>query len=264
LGVGAVWTLAAKVWLHYHPGWTEPTYFTPLGAALGTVVAFGYTLHSTLGRHGESWSQLGTWNLPPRNHVLSAFVAGSGLITVNSELGNALQIVWPTPAFFHAWFDHLHRSALFAPIALVIAAPVLEELLFRGVILRRLLVSGTRLRAVVLSSLLFGAIHLNPWQFLGAFSGGLLLGWIYVRTRSLWLCIAGHALNNACSLYASALPVKISGFNHATADGPIRLQPLWFDLLGVVLLVAGSVWFARLTPPATVIESPNRSLPPSA
>ena len=264
MGVDAIWMLAAKVWLHYHPGWIEPAYFTPLGAVSGTVVAFGYTLRSTLLRLDESWSRLGTWHLPSRELILSTFVAVLGLIVVKSELGHALQFFCPIPASFLVQHEQLLSSALFSPLALVLAGPVMEELLFRGVILRRLQASGTAPRAVVLSSLLFGAIHLNPWQFLGAFSGGLLLGWIYVRTRSLWLCIAGHALNNACSLYASALPVKITGFNLATAAGPVRFQPLGFDLLGVALLVAGSIWFARLTAPAAAIEAPVRSLPPSA
>src|SRR5690606_13000998 len=48
----------------------------------------------------------------------------------------------------------------------------------------------------VLSSILFGLIHLNPWQFISAMNIGLFSGWVYYKTRTLTLSILIHFVNN--------------------------------------------------------------------
>ena len=63
-------------------------------------------------------------------------------------------------------------------------------------ILRGLLLHYSAPTAIIASALLFGLVHLNPWQAVGAVALGVLFGWWYVRTRSLTLCIFGHAVNN--------------------------------------------------------------------
>lgn len=82
--------------------------------------------------------------------------------------------------------------------------------------------------------MLFGAIHLNPWQFPVGVFAGILFGWWFVKTGSLLPGIIGHALNNGVPFIASWLNLDIPGY---TAAG--SFQPLWFDLLGVVLAVLG-------------------------
>lgn len=85
-------------------------------------------------------------------------------------------------------------------ITVCILAPVLEEILFRGIILRGLLQYGiSPIIAITLSSFLFGIAHMNPWQFLGAGLLGAVFGFVYYRTQSLWICIFLHALNNTVS-----------------------------------------------------------------
>lgn len=81
-------------------------------------------------------------------------------------------------------------------IATCVLAPVLEEMLFRGVLLRAFLNHHPRWAAISYSALLFGAAHLNVYQFLLAFWLGLLLGWLFERSRSLLPCIALHAAFN--------------------------------------------------------------------
>lgn len=85
-------------------------------------------------------------------------------------------------------------------ITVCIIAPFFEEILFRGILLRGLLQQGTSPAiAVLLSSFLFGIAHLNPWQFMGAGILGIVFGFVYYRTKSLWICIFLHALNNTIS-----------------------------------------------------------------
>ncbi len=88
-------------------------------------------------------------------------------------------------------------------IAMVIAAPILEELICRGIILDGLLKKYSPTKAIVISSIIFGLIHLNPWQFITALFGGLFMGWVYYRTRNLLLPITIHASINLFGFVSS-------------------------------------------------------------
>lgn len=81
-------------------------------------------------------------------------------------------------------------------IAACVLAPVLEEMLFRGVLLRAFLHRYPRWPAIAGSALLFGLAHLNVYQFVVAFFLGLLAGWLVERSRSLLPAIALHAALN--------------------------------------------------------------------
>ncbi|MCC6511971.1 MAG: CPBP family intramembrane metalloprotease [Pirellulaceae bacterium] len=97
-------------------------------------------------------------------------------------------------------------------ITLVIAAPILEELLFRGIMLDGLLKRYRPLTAILVSSIIFGLAHLNPWQFVTAFCMGCFAGWVYYRTHSIGPCILIHATINLC---AYSLQVLFNGTNVA-------------------------------------------------
>jgi len=77
-----------------------------------------------------------------------------------------------------------------------ILAPVIEELLFRGIILRSFLQQYSRSRAIVYSAVVFGFAHLNIHQFVTALAVGLVIGKIYERTRSLLPGMLLHAFYN--------------------------------------------------------------------
>lgn len=109
------------------------------------------------------------------------------------------------------WLEDFYREIMYAFekmlhykvagfITVCILAPIFEEILFRGILLRGLLQNGTSpIIAIILSSFLFGAAHMNPWQFLGAGFLGAIFGYVYYRTKSLWLVMFLHALNNMIS-----------------------------------------------------------------
>lgn len=106
----------------------------------------------------------------------------------------------PLPEFMLKSFEGLFSSrspVIF--ILLVVAAPVLEELLFRGIILEGFLHRYSPGKAILWSSVIFGVIHLNPWQFIAAFFGGLLIGWVYWQTRSLLPAMFIHFIMNFTS-----------------------------------------------------------------
>lgn len=97
-------------------------------------------------------------------------------------------------------FEMMMNYKIAGFITICVLAPVFEEILFRGILLRGLLQNGiSPVVAIALSSILFGAAHMNPWQFLGAGLLGAVFGFVYYRTRALWLCVFLHALNNTVS-----------------------------------------------------------------
>ena len=82
-------------------------------------------------------------------------------------------------------------------LSLVLFAPVFEELICRGVLLGSLRSRYGVTIAWLVSSLFFGILHGQPVQVVNAFVVGLVLGYVYIATDSLWAAMILHALNNA-------------------------------------------------------------------
>lgn len=80
---------------------------------------------------------------------------------------------------------------------LCLLAPLVEEVVFRGAILRALLGCFDRhWIAILVSAAIFALIHLNPVQMPHAFLWGLFLGWMYYRTGSILPGVLAHWVNN--------------------------------------------------------------------
>ena len=125
--------------------------------------------------------------------------------TILAGMGAILPLQWLYEQMNITMSDdvkHLFESIMgsrWGYLALGILAPVAEELVFRGAILRSLMAYfNYRLPwiPIVVSALLFGAVHGNVAQFANAFVMGLLLGWLYCRTHSIVLGVALHWVNN--------------------------------------------------------------------
>lgn len=116
----------------------------------------------------------------------------------------------PIPEWLLNEFKDLEKFSVYSFTLAIVVAPVCEEIIFRGIILGGFLKRFHTPAAIVLSSFLFGLMHMNIWQGVSAFLGGLLLGWVYVRTRSLVPCIFLHALNNSIGYIIPAEKVDIN------------------------------------------------------
>ncbi len=93
-------------------------------------------------------------------------------------------------------------------LKVVIIAPIIEEMIFRGIIMHGFMRNYSKFSAIIISALMFALFHLNPWQFPSAFALGILLGWLMVRTRSILLCILGHSVNNLLVLVSISIGRK--------------------------------------------------------
>ncbi|MDV3428984.1 MAG: CPBP family intramembrane metalloprotease [Bacillota bacterium] len=170
-----------------------------------------------------------------------------GLGILLSDAGNFTTRVIPMNDFWLKVFSSFTGNG-FADwkgiLAFAVVAPISEEIIFRGMVLKGFLKHYSVRKSIILSALLFGIAHMNPWQFVSAFAAGIVLGWWYVKTDSIITTIFGHALNNGMICIIGAIGLKIPGYNAALAGA--NHQPVWFDLLGVILLAVGIVWLSKL------------------
>ena len=130
-----------------------------------------------------------SWNMKE-----TAFLVGLTLLAIIPV--NGLTELLRLPDIMQTSFAGLMANPL-GILNIVVLGPLVEELIFRKGMLD-ILRQGNyfSIWAIVISSVTFGVIHGNPAQIPGAFLFGLLLGWIYWRTNSIWTVWSLHALNN--------------------------------------------------------------------
>jgi len=115
------------------------------------------------------------------------------------------------------------------PLAFVvgIGAGIPEEIFFRGYALRRLAIAHGKIPAVIVSALLFGIFHLDPLHAPLAASMGVFLGFVVVKTGSIYPAISAHAINNAAATMTAGLEFDESY--------------LWPTLLGGAVVALGTM-----------------------
>ena len=121
---------------------------------------------------------------------------------VIAALGALIPSVWlqeqmPTlPNFVEQEFDMILKDR-WGYLVIGLLAPLAEEMVVRGAVLRSLLKwRENPWVGIVISAVLFALIHVNPAQMPHAFLIGLLLGWMYWRTDSIVPGVAYHWVNN--------------------------------------------------------------------
>ncbi|MHB1354435.1 MAG: CPBP family glutamic-type intramembrane protease [Anaerolineae bacterium] len=177
------------------------------------------------------------WNLV----LLTLFLAtGMWIIAIwwGTLAGKVIGYNLPVPPDF---YPREPGAMLLLMSALALFAPVCEEVLFRGILLRGYERSGA-VRAILASGLIFAGFHLSPLRFVALLPMAMMLGFIAWRCRSLILAIILHAVYNGISGGISLL----SGLR---PDLPLErslLTPLTLAA-GVILVVASVVGLLRLS-----------------
>ncbi len=195
----------------------------PLNSAMVQAVSVGLIFVVAFPHRRRDGNFLESVNVKPLvgGLVGLCFIGGAFMQLPLAEVGNLGQEVWPTS------FDSLaHRHRITNPttwwggvsalIAIVLVAPVTEELLFRGWLLKDLEGEVGKLPALLWSSFLFGLVHIEASAIVYATLAGLVLGAVALRTGSTLASIAMHAGVNAVPLLLPARLVRIDGFNTLT------------------------------------------------
>jgi membrane protease YdiL (CAAX protease family) len=183
---------------------------------------------------------------------LAALLATSALNTLLlSTLGHGSA----SPTFFLPIAVEGNTELAVKIILLAVIPAFVEELLFRGVILSALspYCKGV---ALVISAVLFGLMHQNVGQLLFAMLSGLVLGALYLHSRSLWPCVLLHFLNNLLTLLGSALYAFLPAVSarRVVLGTTLLLVGLGFACLARLLIRHNG----EATPPR---EAPDEGLP---
>jgi len=205
------------------------------------LLSFGFVIWIGFRKINKSFSEVFKIKNVSADLWVSAVILAVGSVVVISELDNLFNYVLPMPEFLQKIFTSMmaDQPLGMAIIYIGIAPAFMEEFLFRGIILNGFSANYSKRKAIIISALLFGLIHLNPWQFFTGFLFGIILAWVCIETKSIILCIFLHFFNN--TLYTLVIRfrdlIPIEGFN-VTFEAA-KFQPWWFTLSGVVLTVFG-------------------------
>jgi membrane protease YdiL (CAAX protease family) len=158
-----------------------------------------------------------------------------GLMILAGAMNSIVIWLLPMSADDQALFAEMMAPGLIPLLFTCVAAPVLEEMLFRGVILRSFLRQYSRTKAILCSSLVFGIAHLNIYQLMSAFAIGIVAGWLYERCRSLWPCILLHAAYNA---FVTASYMR-------AVEGEV-INSAWYTAIAFVVAIGAGLFLLRV------------------
>src|SRR6056297_2183091 len=127
--------------------------------------------------------------------IIFSLLSALAIIILSEPLISML----PVSDFYKEMITRLNQKGISILLMTVVFAPVLEELIVRGIILEGFLRNYSPWTAIILSSLIFGILHFNLVQFVGAFILGMFIGWVYYQTRNLLLPVLIHFTNNLLS-----------------------------------------------------------------
>ncbi len=108
------------------------------------------------------------------------------------------------PEWMALYLEHLPTTTMeiiLAGITVVVVAPLAEEIIFRGLLQRVTATLWGTLPAALISALVFGIVHGEPWFLFGLIGVGLVLAFIFAATGSVTACWVAHAVHNAISLW---------------------------------------------------------------
>jgi hypothetical protein len=194
----------------------------------GTVVPFLW-VRCKFRRHRIQMSDF-MGDMPQRKPWLSWLATVAALIGLS--IGCGYLIWYPLSYVAPSLFDELilsqstfvSDSGIPKPIGMVLLEiilvvtliPVVEELCFRGIILHRWTLKWGMRKSIILSSLLFGLLHADV---IGKVMFGFVMAVLYIRTRSLWVPIFCHALNNTAAYVMEGITYAATGPVKPTIDG---------------------------------------------
>lgn len=168
-------------------------------SALALVLTF-------IRRRGISLRQFGFKSFRLLPTLGRLIISSLSLIAVSTAVFYLGELLWPSLNLEQAQEVVFNRAQgtgqlVMAFVALVIIAPVVEEVIFRGLLLPAYVKRWGIWAGTLVTSLLFGLVH---WQLnvgIITFIMGLLLAWLYLKSRSLWPAIMFHSLKNLLAFY---------------------------------------------------------------
>lgn len=181
------------------------------------------------------------WRLKTSAFPLPVILLSILSIVAMHILIDPLTEILPLPESFIKAFHTLLTQPYAAFFVIVISAPVLEEILFRGIILDGYLKNYKPWQGIIVSAFLFALLHGNLTQGIGAFGMGILFGWVYWKTNSIIPSMLLHFINNSVAFIGifTTPEEEINKSIRQSMGNDIAFGILY--TLSIVMVV-GSVW----------------------
>ncbi len=222
-----------EICLVISPDETWPYVVGEIASILAYLFGFllpAFLLRSML-KKSKDYRPMGvSWHLP---RITPLLIVGAIALNFAAAYFNSILVSLLLPEqlpdllIFAGETDELYEILLLF-ISTAIVPAIVEEILFRGVILNALLPFGGTV-AVFGSAFLFALMHGNVLQFFYTALMGIILGYVYVRTRSIWCGVLIHFFNNALSVVQEIL------INLPDADTALR----WNAVIEIILFLVG-------------------------
>ncbi|MDR1248443.1 MAG: CPBP family intramembrane metalloprotease [Treponema sp.] len=218
--------------------------FYGIATILTQLVSFGTVMLIGIKKSKKKFNEIFKFNKVSLRLWLAIVVVSIGITIILSEIDNIFNYFFPMPEFLQDTFTLMMVEQTFTiSIILVGIIPAfMEEMFFRGILLNGFNENYSERKAIIISALLFGMAHLNPWQFLPAFIIGIFSAWICIKTKSILLSMYIHGFNNILAVmllkYSEAIPIK--GLNgYLTPE--VEFMPKWLDGIGILFFIAGMI-----------------------
>lgn len=195
------------------------------------------------------------FHLLPAPATVATVPIALGLTIIVDALDHLAQKIFPPPEQLARIGELLKitdwRSALLVIGIVVIIAPLVEELLFRGFLQRVLEYRlGDITRAVLISALVFALMHFNIWWVVQIYVLGVFMGYLAWRTNSVWPSFIIHACNNGWSIVLTHFDSSLPWYTWHDQVHPVVI------ILGLLLLLGG-LQLIKTVPVRTVYSAYN-------
>ena len=248
---------------------------SPLPKALTGLFLYGFFFlfnFGALSRAGLSYDRLfGTFPAWRTLGRYSLWVVPFVIVAIAATYLLFLPLSYVLPGFVKSWYledstimiwrrgDNYILANAINYLTIVLVAPVLEELFARGILLTRWTVKWGVPRAILASSVVFALLHTN---FLGAFCFACAMAILYIRTKSLFIPISLHIVNNLTAWIMESLTMDTDpSISYETLA---EFQESWMiGLITLVISIPCVILFCRRYIPGTdwrvpyLIEPPN-------
>jgi membrane protease YdiL (CAAX protease family) len=147
------------------------------------------------------WEALGFRKFDVKKGLLLALIVTAIGVGISIGYEALLQeLGWGTSSDIYLPFNANGIGIAFFAIIAAVVAPLAEETFFRGFLLQGI---GKRLKfawAAIISAAIFSLAHFSPSGLVPIFILGLMLAWLYNKTKSIWPCIVVHCAYNSIAL----------------------------------------------------------------
>jgi len=135
-------------------------------------------------------------------HIIVVLLVSIGLFLLSEMLIDPLldRLFVNTSSNYKDQIDRLFSQSTRVIVKLCLLAPIIEEILFRGIVQGTLQTIMNPIGSLVIAASLFSIMHLNLKQALSSFVPSLLIGFIFQQTNSIIMCVTIHMIYNTLSL----------------------------------------------------------------